>query len=135
MIYESSLKHHGILGMKWGVRRYQPYPSGHSGGKEIGEAARSRKEQRQIKKAQKKYDKAYRKNFVTAYNRAANYINTSPEARKFIDDFNKSWEKDFEGFLDWSKGPKYQEYLNAYNNWVSDLVDTSMKDLIGERPE
>lgn len=39
-LYGNALQHHGILGMKWGIRRYQPYSKGHSGGKEIGEAAK-----------------------------------------------------------------------------------------------
>lgn len=41
-MYANELYHYGILGQRWGIRRFQPYPSGYTGnGRVIGAAARA----------------------------------------------------------------------------------------------
>lgn len=99
-LYSNELYHHGVLGMHWGIRRYQPYstvPRGSGkGGKEIGEAKKAYKSLKRDRKApihgkmsQKSFDLLKepvfnKENVQAAYN---DYKDTRRRIEQAEDDF------------------------------------------------
>ena len=60
--------------------------------------------------------------FINSNNYAADRING-----KWLDNFNKKWNKEFEGYEEWSESPKFNEYMNAYSKNLVKLSNEYLK--------
>lgn len=97
---EEVLEHHGTLGMKWGVRRYQPYPDNYSGdGKFVGKKS-ARAERRQ----------------------ARHIAKTNTRIKNAVDTGNKKKLKKYKDDM------SPDEYEKKYAETVKNGIDNAVKD-------
>lgn len=88
-VIDNYLTHHGILGMKWGVRRYQDYPKGHNQLKEGGRFTGNKPK----KMSKKERLESSRKEGVDYANKlAADHKKGTSVANALISAQKKAWE-------------------------------------------
>lgn len=107
MDYPFYLAHHGVLGQRWGVRRYQNADGS------LTEAGRRRLDKKDAKWAKKNYGKAYRQ----TYNKVKKPLSQADkELRKQMPMRN-------------ADGSLSRNYINAFNRQLSDLMNKAPSSL------
>lgn len=112
--FEEFLMHHGILGMKWGVRRYQNEDGTLTA---AGKRHKAKLDERSMKK-DVKWAKRHEKSIMKQANKR-----TKSDMRKY----EKSELRDLAKATKAGKDSK--TYINAYNRRLAELMNTSMSDV------
>ena len=103
----NELYHHGILGMKWGVRRYQNEDGSLTS---AGKKRYGREYERTSQKVMNKLNKNANRIYSKAYNKAADEANNGG-----IEAFNAQQEKKYgKNFF------KRDAYVEDYNKWFNE---------------
>lgn len=136
------LSHHGILGMRWGIRRFQPYPKGYTGsGKEVGEAARagggdnarplSRREQKKADKEAKIKKERQAENLAKARQAASEKRDREKEKERVLREGTATEVLQFKGELTVEQIKAATERINA----IRDLQVIANKELKESTPK
>jgi len=111
MTYEDYLSHHGILGQKWGVRRYQNKDGTLTA---AGRRHMKQVEQKDAKWARKNYDKIYKETYKKGRNELNDYL---------VNDLNQRVKmKNADGKISLT-------YANEYNKKLAEVMNKNVGDI------
>ena len=121
----NELLHYGILGMKWGVRRYQNYDGTLT---EAGKKRVSAEYKKQTKIGMSKWNKNYSKTYVTAYNKAADTMNNGG-INKYNAEQEQKYGKDYalrQGYI--------EDYKTIFNSLLGQNLNAALDSFYKTNP-
>lgn len=108
---DNYLSHHGILGQKWGVRRYQNKDGSLTA---AGRRHLKRVEKKDAKWAKKNYDKIYKQTFRKSKEELNDYLENDLNKRQRMRN---------------SDGSLSLNYVNEYNRKLAEVMNKNVGDL------